>query len=88
MRSVLSRDIKSAQSEQLRKIGDPFIINHIVLAAILADLPMDTDRTIACILQYNVENTAVILEELEKLLSTDVRRSQSALNREKNALGS
>lgn len=63
-----------AHSGQLRKSGEPFIIHPIAVAAILADLRMDTDCIIAGLLHDTVEDTAVTLEDLETLFGTDVRR--------------
>lgn len=63
-----------AHSGQLRKSGEPFIIHPIAVAAILADLRMDTDCIIAGLLHDTVEDTPVTLEDLETLFGTDVRR--------------
>ena len=57
---------------QFRKTGEPYIEHPLSVAAILAELGMDSTSIVAAILHDVVEDTAVTLEEIEKEFNDEV----------------
>jgi guanosine-3',5'-bis(diphosphate) 3'-pyrophosphohydrolase len=51
---------------QLRKSGDPYITHPLAVAAILAELGMDTTTLVAALLHDTVEDTGLTLADVEK----------------------
>ena len=63
---------KAAHKGQLRKSGDPFISHPIEVAAILADMGMDTESVVSAILHDVVEDTAMELDEVRKKFGEEI----------------
>jgi GTP pyrophosphokinase len=61
-----------AHKEQVRKSGDPYIIHPILVASIVASVTNDESMTIAALLHDIVEDTAIDIQEIEKLFGKDV----------------
>ena len=57
---------------QFRKTGEPYIEHPLSVAAILAELGMDSTSIVAAILHDVVEDTAVTIEEVEKEFNKEV----------------
>ncbi len=63
---------EEAHSEQYRKSGEPYILHPIQVAGILVDIGMDPDTIAAAFLHDVVEDTNVLLEEIEKEFNPEV----------------
>lgn len=63
---------EKAHEGQVRKSGEPYIFHPLQVAAILADLKMDTSTIMAALLHDVVEDTGVTLEKIEKEFGSDV----------------
>ncbi|MDF2594326.1 MAG: bifunctional (p)ppGpp synthetase/guanosine-3,5-bis(diphosphate) 3-pyrophosphohydrolase [Clostridia bacterium] len=63
---------KEAHESQLRKSGEPYIIHPLEAAYILADLELDMESIVACILHDVVEDTDYTLEDIEHLFNKEV----------------
>lgn len=61
-----------AHAGQLRKSGDPYITHPLAVAAILAELGMDSECIVAAILHDVVEDTEITLEEIRKNFTPEV----------------
>ncbi len=61
-----------AHKEQFRKSGEPYIIHPVQVAAILADLQMDTFTVAGGFLHDVVEDTDVTLEDITRIFNEDV----------------
>ena len=61
-----------AHKDQLRKSGEPYIINPLNVAIILADLELDKETIIAGILHDVVEDTIMTEDDLKKEFGDDV----------------
>ncbi|MGH8860345.1 MAG: RelA/SpoT family protein, partial [Jatrophihabitantaceae bacterium] len=59
---------------QLRKSGDPYITHPLAVATILAELGMDTTTLVAALLHDTVEDTGLILADVEDEFGADVAR--------------
>jgi guanosine-3',5'-bis(diphosphate) 3'-pyrophosphohydrolase len=57
---------------QLRKSGDPYITHPLAVAAILAELGMDTTTLIAALLHDTVEDTGMRVSDIEAEFGTKV----------------
>ena len=65
----------NAHDGQARKSGEPYITHPVAVAAILAEMELDHESLVACLLHDTVEDTdAVTFESLEKRYGTAVRR--------------
>ncbi|MDR1015585.1 MAG: bifunctional (p)ppGpp synthetase/guanosine-3',5'-bis(diphosphate) 3'-pyrophosphohydrolase [Coriobacteriales bacterium] len=62
-----------AHKGQVRKTGEAFVNHPIQVALILAELRMDADTITAALLHDTVEDTAMTLDDVEKVFSADVR---------------
>ena len=58
--------------EQFRKSGEPYIVHPIQVAAILAELKMDPETVSAGFLHDVVEDTPVILADIDELFGKDI----------------
>lgn len=61
-----------AHAGQKRISGEPYINHPVAVATILADLEMDIDALMACLLHDAVEDTEVTLADLEKEFGQEV----------------
>ncbi|MDP9118513.1 MAG: bifunctional (p)ppGpp synthetase/guanosine-3',5'-bis(diphosphate) 3'-pyrophosphohydrolase [Actinomycetota bacterium] len=57
---------------QLRKSGDPYITHPLAVAAILAELGMDTTTLVAALLHDTVEDTGLTLDDITAEFGPDV----------------
>ena len=57
---------------QLRKDGSPFVTHPLAAADICADLQLDEDSVVACLLHDTIEDTDATHEELAKLFGENV----------------
>ena len=57
---------------QLRKSGEPFFIHPVAVSIIVAELEVDSDTIIACLLHDTIEDTDASFEEIEKEFSLSV----------------
>jgi len=51
---------------QLRKSGEPFFIHPVAVSLIVADLEIDSDTIVACLLHDTIEDTDATFEEVEE----------------------
>ena len=58
--------------DQRRKSGEPYIIHPLCVAIIMADLEMDKESVVACLLHDVVEDTVMTKEELAEQFGDDV----------------
>lgn len=63
---------REAHGEQKRKDGTPFITHPLAAADIIADMELDEDSVIACILHDTVEDTSATTEDIARLFGSDV----------------
>ena len=63
---------RDSHGEQKRKDGSLFVTHPIATADIIADMELDEDSVIACLLHDVVEDTPVTAEELAKRFGKDV----------------
>ncbi len=63
---------KSAHKGQLRKSGEPYIIHPLSVAIILAQLELDKESIVACLLHDIVEDCGVPYEEIEQEFGKEV----------------
>ncbi len=56
---------QSAHEGQLRKSGEPFFIHPLAVSLIVAELEVDSDTIIACLLHDTIEDTDVSFEDIE-----------------------
>lgn len=66
------RVAEKAHGGQLRKSGEPYITHPVSVAAILADLGLDTQSLCAALLHDVVEDTAVSLEEITQQFGEEI----------------
>src|SRR5204862_6959592 len=57
---------------QLRKSGDPYITHPLAVAAILAELGMDTTTLVAALLHDTIEDTGLLLDAITKEFGVEV----------------
>jgi len=57
---------------QLRKSGDPYITHPLAVAAILAELGMDTTTLVAALLHDTVEDTGLTLDQIDEEFGKEV----------------
>lgn len=50
---------------QLRKSGEPFFIHPVAVSIIVADLEIDSDTIVACLLHDTIEDTEATFEDIE-----------------------
>ena len=65
---------KEAHEGQFRHSGEPFITHPLAVAAILAELGMDTDTIIAGLLHDVIEDTDVTLETIRQEFSPEIAK--------------
>ena len=63
---------RDSHGEQKRKDGSLFVTHPIAAADIIADMELDEDSVIACLLHDVVEDTPVTAEEIAKRFGKDV----------------
>ncbi len=63
---------RNAHGEQLRKDGTLFVTHPLAAAQIIADMELDEDSVIACLLHDTVEDTPVTHEDIAKHFGTEV----------------
>ena len=63
---------REAHKEQKRKDGSPYITHPLAAAEIIADMELDEDSVIACILHDTVEDTPVTHEDIAKRFGREV----------------
>ena len=68
------RMAEKAHQGMRRVSGEPFITHPVAVAALLADMQLDSDTLIAGLLHDTVEDTSVTFEEIEEAFGQDVRR--------------
>jgi GTP pyrophosphokinase len=61
-----------AHGDQKRKDGSPFVTHPIMAAMITAEMGLDEDSIIACLLHDCIEDTAVTHEDISKLFGATV----------------
>ena len=66
------RTAKTAHEGQKRKSGEPYIIQPLCVAIILADLELDKETIVAGLLHDAVEDTWMTYEEVEKEFGSEV----------------
>lgn len=57
---------EKAHEGQLRKSGEPFFIHPVAVSIIVAELEVDSDTIVACLLHDTVEDTDVTFEDVER----------------------
>lgn len=57
---------EKAHEGQLRKSGEPFFIHPIAVSIIVAELEVDSDTIVSCLLHDTVEDTDVTFEDIER----------------------
>ena len=57
---------KNAHEGQLRKSGEPFFIHPLAVSLIVAELEVDSDTIVACLLHDTIEDTDVDFENIEE----------------------
>ena len=70
-----------AHKEQFRKSGEPYIVHPILVASIVASLTNDESMVISALLHDVVEDTAIEIDEIEKLFGQDVAHLVSGLTK-------
>lgn len=63
---------KNAHGDQKRKDGSPFVTHPIAAAEITADMGLDEDAIIACLLHDTIEDTNVTYEDIAKKFGVTV----------------
>ena len=63
---------EKAHGGQLRKSGEPYITHPVSVAAILADMGLDTQSLCAALLHDVVEDTSISLEEISQQFGEEV----------------
>jgi len=63
---------RQAHEGQVRKSGEPYIIHPLCVAIIIADLELDKETIVACLLHDVVEDTVMTMEELTKEFGSEV----------------
>ncbi len=63
---------RASHGEQLRKDGTPFVTHPLAAADIVADMGLDEDSLIACLLHDCVEDTHATYEDISKLFGSSV----------------
>ncbi|NLO49360.1 MAG: bifunctional (p)ppGpp synthetase/guanosine-3',5'-bis(diphosphate) 3'-pyrophosphohydrolase [Clostridiales bacterium] len=63
---------RAAHGNQKRLDGSPFITHPIAAAEITADMGLDEDAVIACLLHDSIEDTSVTYEDIAKKFGTTV----------------
>ena len=63
---------EAAHHTQTRKDGSPYITHPIAAAEIVADMGLDEDAVIACLLHDVIEDTNVVYEEIAKKFGVSV----------------
>ncbi len=63
---------REAHKEQKRKDGSPYITHPLAAAEIIADMELDEDSVIACLLHDTVEDTPVTHEDIAKRFGREV----------------
>ncbi len=63
---------RKAHGNQLRKDGSPFVMHPLKAAIITAEMGLDEDAVIACLLHDCIEDTPVTHEEIAKLFGASV----------------
>lgn len=56
---------EKAHEGQLRKSGEPFFIHPVAVSILVAELEVDSDTIIACLLHDTIEDTDVTFEDVE-----------------------
>lgn len=56
---------QDAHEGQLRKSGEPFFIHPLAVSLIVAELEVDSDTIVACLLHDTIEDTDVSFEDIE-----------------------
>ena len=75
---------KEAHEGQFRHLGEPFITHPLAVAAILAELGMDTDTIIAGLLHDVIEDTDVTLETIRQEFSPEIAKLVDGVTKLKN----
>ena len=75
---------KEAHEGQFRHSGEPFITHPLAVAAILAELGMDTDTIIAGLLHDVIEDTDVTLETIRQEFSPEIAKLVDGVTKLKN----
>lgn len=57
---------KQAHEGQLRKSGEPFFIHPLAVSLIVAELEVDSDTIVACLLHDTIEDTEASFEDIER----------------------
>ncbi len=57
---------EKAHEGQLRKSGEPYFIHPVAVSLIVAELHMDLDTIISCLLHDTIEDTEVTYEDIER----------------------
>jgi len=63
---------KKAHEGQLRKSGEPFFIHPLAVSLIVAELEVDSDTIVACLLHDTIEDTEASFEDVEREFGTSV----------------
>lgn len=63
---------KAAHADQKRSSGEPYIIHPITVAAILLNFGMDYQSIVAALLHDTVEDTSILLSEVETLFGKEI----------------
>ncbi len=63
---------RKAHEGQLRKDGTPFITHPVAAAMICAEMGLDEDSAVACLLHDTIEDTDATYEQIEHLFGTQV----------------
>lgn len=57
---------QKAHEGQLRKSGEPFFIHPVAVSIIVAELEVDSDTIVSCLLHDTIEDTDVSFEDVER----------------------
>ncbi len=63
---------EKAHEGQLRKSGEPYFIHPVAVSLIVAELKMDLDTIISCLLHDTIEDTEVTYEDVEREFGNSV----------------
>ena len=69
---------------QRRKSGEDYILHPVEVAEILADMKMDTDTIVAGLLHDVVEDTLIVLEDIEDNFGKDVKKLVDGVTKLRN----
>ena len=69
---------------QKRKSGEDYILHPVEVAEILADMKMDTDTIVAGLLHDVVEDTLIVLEDIEDNFGKDVKKLVDGVTKLRN----